>query len=284
MRFGMAVAVLVACAPAAAQDAEQRRDRNQPLAPFRVSGNIYHVGTAGLAAYLIVDPRGAVLIDGGLPESAPLIAANIARLGFRMRDVRYLLINHAHADHAGGLAALKRQTGARLIASNGDAGSLAAGHELGRADSVPFPAVRVDQVVRDGEQVRLGGITLTAHATPGHTDGCTSWSMPVTVAGRRLETLFACSLTVGGRALIENGRPTRAVAQFRATYAALRRQRTDVFLTFHPQFFALDEKRAALTAGKADAFVDPAELPRRLVTAEANFAAELARQTAAPQS
>jgi len=275
--YWAALAVLTAPGTAAAQDAQQRIEWNRPFAPFSIIGNVYYVGTEGLSAFLITGPRGHVLIDGGLPESAPVIAANIRALGFRLRDVKYLLINHSHFDHAGGLAELKRLTGARLIATAGQKPDLESGKTLGRPKLAAFPAVRVDRLVRGGERLVLGPIVLAAILSPGHTRGGVSWV--TTTAGKRV--IFATSLTVAGQPLIGDQTYPRAAADFEATFARLRAQTADVFVNFHPDFFNLAAKRAAQRAGKPDAFVDPGELGRQIDAAEAAFREELARQRAA---
>ncbi|TFI56989.1 subclass B3 metallo-beta-lactamase [Sphingomonas parva] len=275
--LALSAALLAIPAAGAAQDSAQRREWNRPAAPFRIADNLYYVGTQGLAAYLITDPAGHVLIDGGLPESAPLIAGNIRSLGFRLADVKYLLINHAHADHSGGLAELKRRSGARLVASAGDKADLESGRVAGRPEIFAGPPVRVDRVVGDGEMLRLGGTALTANLTPGHTRGCTSWSLQ-TKSGT---ILFACSLTVAGQNLLDDPTYPDAAADFRRTFARLKAMRADMFLNFHPEFFDLDGKRARQRAGEASAFIDPGELQRQVARAEAAFEAELARQQAA---
>jgi metallo-beta-lactamase class B len=271
-----AVAFLLVPAGTRAQDAEERVEWNRPIEPFRVTGTVFYVGTQGLSAFLIAGDKGHVLIDGGLPESAPLIAANIRKLGFRLDDVRLILVNHAHGDHAGGLAELKRLTGARLAAMAADAPSLEAGATMGRPGLLSFPPVKVDRLVRDGDVVRLGDLALVAHATPGHTPGCTSWA---TRNGDKT-VLFACSLTVAGQTLQDNPAYPEVAADFRATFAKLRGMRADVFLNFHPEFFDMAGKRARIQAGEADAFVDPGELPQRVARASAAFEAELKAQAA----
>jgi metallo-beta-lactamase class B len=263
-------------AVATAQDEAQRIAWNEPAEPFRIAANVYYVGTEGLAAFLIADPKGHVLIDGGLPESAPLIAANVRALGFEMRDVKYLLINHAHFDHSGGLAELKRLTGAKLVASKADRADLESGTVAGRPELPAAPPVKVDRAVRDGDTLRIGGIRLTAHLTPGHTRGCTSWSLAA--AGGRF--LFACSLTVAGQNLIDDPHYPEAAADFRRTFARLARLKADYFLNFHPEFFDLAGKRARQRAGQAGAFRDPNELARQTERARRRFEAELAAQQA----
>jgi len=264
----------VASAPATGQDAQQRVEWNRPFESFRIADNVHYVGTAGLAAYLITDPAGHVLIDGGLPESAPLIAANIRQLGFRVEDVRYLLINHAHADHSGGLAELKRLSGAQLVASAGDRADLESGRVAGRPQILSAPPVQVDRIVRDGETIRLGANRLTANLTPGHTRGCTSWSY----RSRERTYLFACSLSVAGQNLIDDPTYPHAAADFARSFARLQRMRADVFLTFHPGFFDMEARRARQRAGDEAAFVDRSELQRQVARARNAFEAELAAQ------
>jgi metallo-beta-lactamase class B len=274
-------AAMLAPAPAAmAQDAAQRVEWNAPFAPFRIIGNVHYVGTRGLASYLITGPQGHVLIDGGLPESAPLIAANIKKLGFRLKDVRYILINHAHFDHSGGLAELKRLTGAQLVASIGDKADLESGKVAGRPELPDAPPVIVDRVITDGYVLRLGPIALTAHLTPGHTRGATSWTMRTGQRSGGRTVLFASSLTVAGQKLFGDPHYPRADADFRATFAKLRTMKADVFLSFHDQQFDMQKKRARQQAGVANAFVDPGELARRLTVAQRAFAREEAGQRA----
>lgn len=275
-----ALAALCLAAPAIPQSREERPLWNRPTEPFRIIGNVHYVGTEALGAYLVTTPRGHILIDGAMPESADQIAGNIRRLGFRLEDVKYMLISHAHMDHAGGLARLKQLSGARLLASAGDRPELETGKVSYRDESWPFPPVKVDRVIADGERVKLGGTTLTAHLTPGHTKGCTSWSARVSHEGRPLEILFACSLTVAGQPLVDDARYPEAAADFRRSFARLKRLRADVFLSFHSASFKLGDKRRRLRAGEGRAFVNPAELPAQIAAAEAAFAKELARQRA----
>ena len=284
-RAGLAALLLAFAAPAAAQSswAEQRALWNRPVEPFRIVGNVYYVGTAHIAAYLVTDATGHVLIDGGMEESAPQIAANVARLGFRIEDVRYLLINHAHWDHAGGLAELKRLSGARLVASAADGGDLARGFNADRDDTARFAPVAVDRHVEEGDRLRLGGIELAAHITPGHTRGCTTWTMRTQEGGRDLDVMFACSLTVAGRRLVGEDLYPEAAADFTSTFARLRTVPADVFLGFHDNQFDFEARRRRRLAGDAFAFVDPAQARTRIDAAEAAFLTELAAQRAAAE-
>lgn len=281
--FGLAVAGLCIAGAAAAQSASQREVWNRPMEPFRIADNVHYVGTEGLGAFLIATPKGHVLIDGALPESAEQIAENIRRAGFRVEDVKYLLISHAHLDHAGGLARLKALSGAALLASAGDAPELNSG-KIAYRQGLDFPAVTVDRVVRDGEQIRIGDTVMTAHVTPGHTKGCTSWSAKVRHNGKPIEMLFACSLTVAGQPLLGDAGYPDAAADFRSSFAKLKRLKADIYVTFHSEFFDMEAKRRRTAAGDAAAFIDGGELQRRVAAAETAFEKEYARQqaTAAP--
>lgn len=287
MKLVVAALGLALAIPAAAQPPSMSgwpADWYRAIEPVTILPNVHYVGTEGISAYLVTGPKGHVLIDGGLPESAPLIAANIRKLGFRLEDVRYLLINHAHFDHAGGLAALKRETGATLVASRRDAPDLASGQARIRPEQPGVPPVKVDRIVGEGGVVTLGPIRLVAHMTPGHTPGATSWSMTTAGPdGRPLRVMFATSLTVAGLTLPAHPGYPEAAADFGRSFAKLRRMKADVFLTFHPNRFDFAAKAARLKAGDTAAFVDPGELARRVVDAEREFAEERARQARAAQ-
>jgi metallo-beta-lactamase class B len=252
---------------------------NARVEPFTVIGNIHYVGVEGVGAYLITTPDGHFLLDGAFAQSAPLIIDNIERLGFEIGDVRYLLNSHAHYDHAAGLARLQRASGAVMVASAADRGPLEAGRfRYGPSAGVAFPPVRVDRVIGDGETLTLGGVTLTAHLTPGHTPGCTSWSMDVSGAdGARHRAFFHCSATVAGQSLDPPAYPS-IVADFESTFARIRGIDADVLLTNHPSLMDIEARRARQIAGDANAFVDAAALDALNDRLESAFRAELARQ------
>jgi metallo-beta-lactamase class B len=259
------------------------------FAPFRIMDNLYYVGPKGVSSFLITTPNGDFLIDGGIAQTAPLIERNIAALGFSIHDVKYLLNTHAHPDHAGGLAQLKRDSGARLVASAADRPVLEAGRLTYRLSARPslninVPPVSVDQVIGDGGTLALGGVTLTAHLTPGHTAGCTSWSLPLSGADGAHHTAFIdCSETVAGQSLVPESYPGM-VQDYRTTFRRVRLIQADVFLGSHGVFFDLEGKRARQMAGDLNAFVDPNGLQRFNDAMEAAFGAELNRQSAALQS
>ncbi len=255
---------------------------NEPMAPFTVIGNVHYVGTKTVSAWLITDPKGHILIDGVVPQSAPQIIGNIKALGFDPRAVKYLLNSHAHIDHAGGLAGLQRATGAIMLASAADKPFLEAG-DIGHGPSAgaKFPPIRVDRIVQDGDVVRVGATTLTAVMLPGHSPGCTSWTMRAKGAdGVERSIFFHCSATVAGQSLDPEAYPG-IVANFRQSLARAKTLKADIFLANHENFFDLHEKRAKQLAGDANAFVDPGELGRFTATMTEAYAKTLAEQQAA---
>jgi metallo-beta-lactamase class B len=264
---------VVVSAPAvrAQQDGAERRAWNVPFAPFHIIGNVHYVGATGVSAFLIVTPEGSLLLDGGLPETVPQIARNIEAQGFHLKDVKYLLNSHAHFDHAGGLAELKRLSGAQMVASAGDAPAL-------RAGAPDMPAIVVDRVVADNETVRLGDTTLTGLVTPGHTKGCTTWTMTTTEGGKDYRVMFYCSTSVVDR-LVGNAGYPQIVADYERTFARFRTLSADVFLSNHPGFFRMAQKKKQMTAGGPNPFVDPGELQRFVATSEQDFRAALARES-----
>ena len=255
---------------------------NRPTTPFRVIGNIHYVGTEGLASYLITTPQGHILIDGASPQSAALIEKNIVALGYSLRDVRYLLNSHAHFDHSGGLAQLKKDTGAKLVASEGDRSALEGGFYLGYEDNhtLDAPPVQVDRAINDGDRVTLGNVTLTANITPGHTRGCTSWSMPVSEAGREYQVLFFCSSSVALNRLVGPPQYPGIVADYERTFARARTLHVDVFLAPHPEMIGLEDKRARLRPEGANPFVDSSAFGAFIAESEADFRRQLAAQQA----
>ena len=254
-----------------------------PTTPFHVIDNVHYVGTAGLSAWLITSPEGHILLDVGMPENATIVAANIRALGFRLNDVKLLLNSHAHVDHAGGIAAMQRLTGARVMAMAGDTALLHGGYsfDAGETGWLRYPPVRVDHVVADSEVVALGSIRLTAHATPGHSPGCTSWTMPVRDGTAQHTAVFFCSASVAGNRLAPVEQYPGIVQHYRRTFARLRAIDADVFFAPHAELFDLRAKRARQrTRRRANPFVVPGEFTRAVARVEAGFDEELARQRA----
>ena len=268
------------------------RNRARPDEPFRIAGNLYYVGGAGVASFLLTGPAGHVLIDGGYPESAPGIIANIARLGFSIRDVKVLLNTHAHNDHAGGLRDLQVASGAALWVSSGDAEVMAAGRNsadpalgplrhLGLLGAGRFPAPRIDHRFSDGDTVRVGPITLIAHVTAGHTRGCTSWSFPVHDGDRDLLAVDICSLTLFPFvSLVEPESYPGIRADYERSFQTLRSLPADIFLASHSDMFDLHRKRQALktAANSSNPFIDHAGYLAYIDRSEQRFRAQLAKQ------
>ncbi|WP_293617210.1 subclass B3 metallo-beta-lactamase [Ponticaulis sp.] len=250
-----------------------------PHAPFTVIDNIHHVGGASVSAYLITTDEGHFLIDGILPQSPPMILENIAALGYDIADVRYLLNSHAHIDHAGGLAALQQASDAVMVASEKDAPILEAGAiDFGPTSTMPFPPVRVDHIIQDGDQLTLGDTTLTAVVMPGHSPGCTSWLMDVTDEdGNPHQAFFHCSTSLGGQRIAPESYPGM-VDDYRASFERVRSIDADVFLAFHSSMFGMLDRYERLLAGEELAFVEAGALQRFNDASEAQFNAALSRQ------
>jgi metallo-beta-lactamase class B len=240
----IAALVLAALAPAVPE-------WNRPVEPFQIADGLYYVGASEVTSYLFDSSRGLVILDGGFGETAAQILANVQKLGFKLEDVKVLLSTHGHYDHAGGLAELKRRTGAELYASAREAELLARGgkDDPQFGDKYPYHPVIADRIVRDGETVRIGDLQLVARITPGHTRGCTTWS------GRfgGHVALFLCSSSVPEEYKLD----PRTVAEYERGFAVLRAAPCELFLGAHGSYFDLKTKRSRLLAGDLEAFVDP---------------------------
>lgn len=267
-----ALAVILALLP---QSSPAFRAWNEPIEPFRVAGPLYYVGPRDITSLLVTTPAGHVLIDAGLEESAPIVAANIRTLGFRIEDVKFILSSHAHADHAGGLAALKAASGARLFAGAADVELLRRGGrgDFAFGDTLPFPAVEADVAARDGQEVALGGIRLRAVATPGHTKGCTSWAFTIDDGGVERQVLMIGGTTAPGYRLVGNASYPGIVEDFERTFRTLRALRADIVFEGHGFAFDLEARRQGRRP-----FVDPAALKESVDRAEAAFHKTLAEQ------
>ena len=260
---------------------EHNPDWVKPIEPFNIIANIYYVGTEGIASFLITSDDGHVLIDGGLPQSASTIIQSIETLGFEISDVRILLNSHAHFDHSGGLAELKKRSGAVMVASQEDAPFLESGLYPG-SDNINYtaPPVAVDQQVIDEELISLGQIKLKANITPGHSPGCTSWSMNVVEQESPLKVLFFCSATVAGNRLVNPPQYPGIVEDYRQTFEKTKDWQPDVFLANHSFFFKLKEKRLQQLAGNRLAFVDRVSFPKLMTKLAEAFEMALIKQSA----
>jgi metallo-beta-lactamase class B len=260
---------------------------NGPQQPFRIFGNTYYVGTRGLASILVTSSEGHVLIDGALPKSAPEIIANIRALGFRIQDVKLILNSHAHFDHAGGIAALQDASGARVAARDWSARTI----ERGESDQQdpqfgilnPFPPARNVQVIDDGHTMRVGPLGLTAHATPGHTPGGTSWTWRSCESDRCVNLLYADSQTpVSADSFFYTRSATypNALTDFAHGLATLDALPCDLLLTPHPGASRLFERIASRDAGADSALINPALCRSFVNDARKAVADRVARETA----
>jgi metallo-beta-lactamase class B len=284
MRFWIALASLFLATVSFAQSDPEARSWNEPVEPFRIVGNLYYVGASDITSYLFATPEGHIVIDGGFEETAPQIRANIEKLGFKLRDVRILLNSHGHFDHAAGLAELKSATGARFLASAREIPLLARGglDDPQFGNRFPFPRIYADGIVRDGQRVTVGGTSLVAHLTPGHTPGCTSWTTEIRDRGRTHRVILMCSSSVPeSYRLIDNPRHPDAVADYRSHFAFLRSQRPDIPLGSHGRFFDLKGKIEKMRAGASiNPFIDPEGYAQHIAASEKRFEEAVAKQSA----
>ena len=256
---------------------------NAPTEPFRMIGNIHYVGTDGLASYLVTGPDGHVLIDTVLPEGTGQIKANIVKLGFKLADIKLILNTHGHFDHTGGLAEMKADTGAQLVVGAADKPLIEGGYYPGQETEteLAFPPVKVDRTVADGDVVSVGRVSLTAHATPGHSPGCTTWTTKVQEAGQEHGVVFFCSGTVALNRLVTNPTHPGIADDYRSTFERAPRIAGDVLLAPHPEMYGMAAKRARLADGGPNPFVVPGEFQAYLAKLRGEFEASLAKQQAA---
>lgn len=254
---------------------------NRPQAPFKIIGDIYYVGTNDIGIYLIVTPKGSILLDAGFLETVPQVRANITALGFKLEDVKILLTSQAHYDHVGGMAEMKRLTHASLMASAADARLMADGgkDDFGFYDRLMYEPVQADTLFADGANVELGGVTLTAHLTPGHTKGCTTWTMKLEQGGKPHDVVFLCGVTVPGYKLVDNPGYPDIVSDYEHSFATLKALPCDVLLGAHGQYYGLQGKLVRLKADPgSNPFIDPAGYRKYLDDSRQGFEQELARQ------
>lgn len=282
-RFFLIALLLVYPLSAEAQPDEEARSWNRRVKPFRVIGNVYYVGASGVTSFLIATSAGHILLDSGFEETVPLIKDNVEELGFRLEDIRILINSHAHIDHAGGLATLKEMTGAELMVSEADALLMATGGrgDFQWGDRFSYKPVKTDRILRDQDKVELGGVTMVARLTPGHTKGNTSWTMKVSEAGREYDVLFLGSASAPGYNLINNEKYANIVDDYVYTFKLLKTLPCDVFLGAHGEFFSLDEKMKRLASGEnPNPFVDPGGFRRHIEESETGFHKQLEHQQA----
>jgi metallo-beta-lactamase class B len=258
---------------------------SKPFPPFHIAGNLYYVGDDYQADYLIVTSQGNILINSGDEASVPTIKASVEKLGFKFNDTKVFLISHAHFDHGGGSALIKKATGAKSMVMDQDVDVVESGgktdFQYGNSadpDSHYQPS-KVDRVLHDGDQVKLGDTVLVAHLTPGHTKGCTTWTMKVTEKGKTYNVVIVGGPYVNpGYKLVNNTAYPTIAKDYEHTFKVLKSLPCDIFLGAHGMYFDLDKKYALMNKDKINPFVDPEGYKKFITLREQDFHRELAKQ------
>lgn len=263
--------------------AQASPDWSEPFPPFRIAGNLYYVGTKGLASYLITTPKGNILINSDLESTVPLVEASIQKLGFRFKDIKILLISHAHWDHDAGSAKIKELTGARYMVMDADVPVVESGgkadFQYGRDASMLYKPVKVDRILHDGDEVKLGGAVLVAHLTPGHTKGCTTWTMKVVDGRKTYDVVIVGSPNVNtGYKLVGNTAYPQISDDYERMWRVLKSLPCDIFLGAHGSYFGLEEKYALLKSSTVNPFLDHDGYLNYIAEKEQEFRTEWARQ------
>jgi metallo-beta-lactamase class B len=274
--------IILVLAAAGGVFAQNNPDWTEPFPPFRIADNLYYVGSKGLANYLVTTPQGNILINSDLEANVPLIEASIERLGFKFKDTKILLISHAHWDHDAGSAMIKERTGATYMVMDADVPVVESGGKTdfayGKTPALYRPT-KVDRVLHDGDEVKLGGTVLVARLTPGHTKGCTTWTMQVTEQGKTYNVVILGSPNVNpGYKLVDNTAYPEIAEDYERMWRVLKSLPCDIFLGAHGSYFGLEEKYPLRKEGGANPFVDPSGYKKYIAQKEEDFRTELARQ------
>ena len=272
----------VALAASAAQPSVA--DYLVPFPAHHVIGNVYFVGSKELGIYLVSTPQGHILINAGVEESIPLIQQSVEKAGFNFSDIKILLISHAHFDHDAGASQIKKLTGAKYMVMDFDVPVVESGGKkdffYGGRREMLYPAAKVDRVLHDGDTVSLGGTMLTAHLTPGHTKGCTTWTMKVQQDGRSYDVVIVGSPNVNeGYKLLNNAAYPQIASDYEKTFRVLRSLHCDVFLGAHGPYYDMESKYAQMDSGP-NPFIDTRGYQEYVNEREGAFRAELNRQKA----
>jgi metallo-beta-lactamase class B len=282
----LASLVILLATPAGSVFAQGNAEWTEPFAAFRIAGNLYYVGSKGLANYLITTPQGHILINSDLEANVPLIRASVEKLGLKFSDIKILLISHAHWDHNAASATIKKLTGASYMVMDADVPNVESGgktdFQYGKNPDNLYPPTKVDRVLHDGDQVKLGDALLVAHLTPGHTKGCTTWTMKVSDGGKAYDVVIVGSPNVNpGYKLVNNAAYPAIASDYERMFSVLKSLPADIFLGAHGSYFAMEAKYARMKPGAANPFVDPDGYKKFVAQKEQEFRDELAKQKAA---
>jgi metallo-beta-lactamase class B len=264
----------------------QSNDWTEPFPPFKIAGNLYYVGSKGLANYLITTPKGHILVNSDMEENVPLIRASIEKLGFKFTDIiKILLISHAHWDHDAASDTIKKLTGAKYMVMDADVSVVESGgktdFQYGNDPKTLYKPTKVDRVLHDGEAVKLGGVVLVARLTAGHTKGCTTWTFKVVESGKTYDVVIIGSPNVNpGYRLVNNVAYPRIAQDYETTFKVLKSLPCDIFLGAHGNYFGLENKYPRFNNEGLSVFVDPAGYKKYVEDKEQEFENELAKQTA----
>ena len=256
----------------------------EPFPPHHVIGNIYYVGSRGLASYLVTTSQGHILINSNFESSVPQIREAIEKLKFRFSDIKILLISHAHWDHCAGSALLQELTGARYMVMDADVPDIKSGgktnFQYGNLPGAIYKLAKVDRVLHDGDHVKLGDAVLVAHLTPGHTKGCTTWTAKVQDGGRTYDVVIVGSPNVNpGYRLVKNPLYPQIAQDYERTFRTLKSLPCDVFLGAHGDYYGLESKFTRLKGGGPNPFIDPQGYEAYVAEREEAFRKELKRQS-----
>jgi metallo-beta-lactamase class B len=258
-------------------------DWTTPFPPHRIIGNVYYVGSKDLAAFLITTPQGHILINSNLASSPSQIKKSVEQLGFRFSDIKILLISHAHLDHCAGSALIKQLTGAKYMVMDADVPEIEDGgkndFQYSKSRDMLYPPAKVDRILHDGDEVRLGGVVLVAHLTAGHTKGCTTWTLKVADNGKIYNVVIVGSPNVNpGYKLVNNAQYPQIAQDYERTFRTLKALPCDVFLGAHGSYYGMTEKFAQIKNGGPNPFIDPEGYKSYVADRERAFQEELKRQ------
>jgi metallo-beta-lactamase class B len=288
-RFILVAAVAVIMTVIAfAGHAPQQNEYTTPFPAFRITANLYYVGSKESATYLVATPQGHILINSNLEANVPLIRSGIESLGFKFTDVKVLLISHAHWDHNQASDTIKKLTGAKYMVMEGDVSPVESGgktdFQYANDPTALYPPTKVDRVLHDGDQVKLGDAVLSARLTPGHTKGCTTWTMDIKEDSKTRHVVIIGSPNVNpGYKLVDNAQYPGIAADYEKTFAVLKSLSCDYFLGAHGSYFDMEKKYAKLKAGASNPFIDPEGYKAYVSDRERAFRRELMKQKGATQ-